>query len=274
MVIASGESGLADQFFQRPILNSPYERPTLHWELDLEGQPTGNLIEARRHSDLITPVPKPKKRKKKATQTEMAFDAGDDLSSAEQEYNPTPIINEVRQHVDAWRNLPKAKDWLVTPETERLLKHWRHHKFQGVRPFFCQVEAVETVIWLTEVAPKLGARGSKFWDHIKGANAQANPALVRMALKLATGAGKTTVMSMLIAWHTVNAVRHPNSKMFSRGFLIVAPGITIRDRLRVLLPNDQESYYRTREIVPPDMLADIDRAKIVITNYQIGRAHV
>lgn len=224
-------------------------------------------LQVGRHSDLITPVPKPKKRKKKATQTEMAFDAGDDLSSADQEYNPTPIINEVRQHVDAWRNLPNPKDWLVTPETERLLKHWRHHKFQGVRPFFCQVEAVETVIWLTEVAPKLGARGSKFWDHIKGANAQANPALVRMALKLATGAGKTTVMSMLIAWHTVNAVRHPNSKMFSRGFLIVAPGITIRDRLRVLLPNDQESYYRTREIVPPDMLADIDRAKIVITNY-------
>lgn len=267
MVIASGESGLADQFFQRPILNSPYERPALHWELDPEGQPTGNIAEARRHSDLITPVPKPKKRKKKATQTEMAFDAGDDLSSADQEYNPTPIINEVRQHVDAWRNLVNPKDWLVTPETERLLKHWRHHKFQGVRPFFCQVEAVETVIWLTEVAPKLGARGSKFWDHIKGANAQANPALIRMALKLATGAGKTTVMSMLIAWHTVNAVRHPNSKMFSRGFLIVAPGITIRDRLRVLLPNDQESYYRSREIVPPDMLADIDRAKIVITNY-------
>jgi len=267
MVIASGESGLADQFFQRPILNSPYERPALHWELDPEGQPTGNIVEARRHSDLITPVPKPKKRKKKATQTEMAFDAGDDLSSANQEYNPTPIINEVRQHVDAWRNLPNAKDWLVTPETERLLKHWRHHKFQGVRPFFCQVEAVETVIWLTEVAPKLGARGSKFWDHIKGANAQANPALIRMALKLATGTGKTTVMAMLIAWHTVNAVRHPNSKMFSRGFLLVAPGITIRDRLRVLLPNDQESYYRHREIVPPDMLADIDRAKIVITNY-------
>ncbi|MFN3837515.1 MAG: BPTD_3080 family restriction endonuclease [Brevundimonas sp.] len=267
MVIASGESGLADQFFQRPILNSPYERPALHWELDPEGQPTGNIVEARRHSDLITPVPKPKKRKKKATQTEMAFDAGDDLSSADQEYNPTPIINEVRQHVDAWRNLPNAKDWLVTPETERLLKHWRHHKFQGVRPFFCQVEAVETVIWLTEVAPKLGARGSKFWDHIKGANAQANPALIRMALKLATGTGKTTVMAMLIAWHTVNAVRHPNSKMFSRGFLLVAPGITIRDRLRVLLPNDQESYYRHREIVPPDMLADIDRAKIVITNY-------
>ncbi|WP_156146877.1 hypothetical protein, partial [Brevundimonas sp. KM4] len=60
---------MADQFFQRPILNSPYERPTLHWELDAEGQPTGNLVEARRHSDLITPVPKPKKRKKKRTST-------------------------------------------------------------------------------------------------------------------------------------------------------------------------------------------------------------
>jgi len=129
------------------------------------------------------------------------------------------------------------------------------------------VEAVETAIWLTEVAPKLGPRTAKFWEHIKGANAQANPELLRLALKLATGAGKTTVMAMLIAWQTVNAVRHPNSKTFSRGFLIVAPGITIRDRLRVLLPNDTESYYRNREILPPDMLPDIDRAKIVITNY-------
>lgn len=259
---------MSEQFFERPILNSPYERPTRHWELDLEGQPTGQVLDSRRHSDLITPVPKPKKRKRKAAeQTEMTFDSGEGLSSVEQEYNPTPIINEVRQHVDAWRNLPNAADWLVTPETERLLKHWRHHGFQSMRPFFCQVEAVETVIWLTEVAPKLGARGSKFWDHLKGANGQANPELLRLALKLATGAGKTTVMAMLIAWHTVNAARHPNSKMFSRGFLIVAPGITIRDRLRVLLPNDPESYYRSREIVPPDMIGDIDRAKIVITNY-------
>jgi type III restriction enzyme len=113
----------------------------------------------------------------------------------------------------------------------------------------------------------MGARTAKFWEHLKGANAQANPELMRLALKLATGAGKTTVMAMLIAWQTVNAVRRPGSKQFSRGFLIVAPGITIKDRLRVLLPNDLESYYRQREIVPADMLADIDHAKIVITNY-------
>lgn len=212
-------------------------------------------------------MPKPKKRRQGLDQTQMVFDAGDGLSSEEQEYNPPPIINEVRTYVETWRNLPNPDQWLVTPETARLLKHWRSHQFEGIRPFFCQIEAVETAIWLTEAAPKKGARGAKFWDYLKGANQQANSELTRLALKLATGAGKTTVMAMLIAWQTVNAVRHPNSKTFSRGFLIVAPGITIRDRLRVLLPNDPESYYRHREIVPPDMLADIDRAKIVITNY-------
>ena len=86
-------------------------------------------------------------------------------------------------------------------------------------------------------------------------------------MKMATGSGKTTVMAMLIAWQTVNAVRSPTSTLFSRGFLIVTPGITIRDRLRVLLPDDPDSYYRTRELVPADMLADIGKAKIVITNY-------
>jgi type III restriction enzyme len=257
---------MTDTFFERPILNSPYAYPDKHWELDKDGQPTNVIASNRRRSDLITPVPKPKKRRRR-DQEEMVLGADDDLSTAEQEYNPTPIINEIRQHVDTWRNLPNPEQWQVTPETARLLKHWRHHPFQGIRPFFCQVEAVETAIWLTEVAPKLGARYEKFWAHIKGANEQANPELLRLALKLATGAGKTTVMAMLIAWQTVNAVRHPTSKIFSRGFLIVAPGITIRDRLRVLLPNDPESYYRNREIVPGDMLSDIDRAKIVITNY-------
>lgn len=153
------------------------------------------------------------------------------------------------------------------PETARLLEHWRNHKFAGVRPFFCQVEAAETAIWLTEVAPQLGKNGERFLDHLDKASNDANPGLLRLALKLATGAGKTTVMAMLIAWQTVNAVRHPQSKRFTRGFLLVAPGLTIKDRLRVLLPNDADSYYASREIVPRDMLADMDKAKIVITNY-------
>ena len=90
---------------------------------------------------------------------------------------------------------------------------------------------------------------------------------MRLALKLATGAGKTTVMAMIIVWQTINAVRHPASKAFTRGFLVCTPGLTIKDRLRVLQPNDPDSYYRDRELVPGDMLDDVNRAKIVITNY-------
>jgi type III restriction enzyme len=114
---------------------------------------------------------------------------------------------------------------------------------------------------------KSSAQGRRFWTHLEAANAASNPDLLRLALKLATGAGKTTVMAMLIAWHTVNAVRQSSSRRFTRGFLIVTPGITIKDRLRVLQPNDPESYYRSRELVPEDMLPDLGKAKIVITNY-------
>ena len=142
-----------------------------------------------------------------------------------------------------WRSLPNPNQWQVTPETARLLQHWRHHEFSNLRPFFCQVEAAETVIWLTEVAPHVGKRGKGILEHLANANNDANPELLRLALKLATGAGKTTVMAMLIAWQTVNAVRHPQSKHFTRGFLVVTPGLTIKDRLRVLQPNDPDSYY-------------------------------
>ena len=176
------------------------------------------------------------------------------------------MIESVRNRVNEWRRLPRA-DWRVTPETARLLHHWRHHQFSDIRPFFCQVEAVETVIWLTEVAPGPGRDGRQFLQSLEAANEEANPGLARLALKLATGAGKTTVMAMLIAWQTINAVRHPNSSRFTRGFLVVTPGLTIRDRLRVLQPNDPDSYYQSRELVPRDMLGDLNRANIVITNY-------
>ena len=212
----------------------------------------------------ITPIPKPKKRKA-PSQAGFVFDEGKGLSTKEQQYDPTSIINEVRGYVDAWRQL-SPNQWQVTPETTRLLQHWRHHQFSGVRPFFCQVEAAETAIWLTEVAPQ-SARGKRVLDHLAAANRDANPELMRLALKLATGAGKTTVMAMLIAWQTVNAVRREGSKHFTRGFLVCAPGLTIKDRLRVLQPNDPDSYYASREIVPSDMLDAVNQAKIVITNF-------
>jgi type III restriction enzyme len=255
-----------NRFFEQPILNSPYEYPARHWELDEEGQPTHQIIERRRSVRFITPIPRPRKRKPPSQQQRMVFDEGVGLSTAQQQYDPTPIINDLRQQVDRWRDLPNARDWRVTPETARLLQHWRHHEFSGIRPFFCQIEAVETAIWLMEVAPDLAA-GKRFLEHLANANNDANPELMRLALKLATGAGKTTVMAMLIAWQTVNAVRHPQSRRFTRGFLIVAPGLTIKDRLRVLQPHDPDSYYASRELVPSDMLEDVHRAKIVITNY-------
>jgi type III restriction enzyme len=255
-----------NRFFEKPILNSPYEYPKRYWELDASGQPTQEIIETRRRAEFITPIPKPRKRKGATTQEHMVFDEGKGLSTRTQQYDPTPIINELRGHVDKWRNISNPTNWQVTPETARLLQHWRHHLFSGIRPFFCQIEAVETAIWLIEVAP-IDKAGKGFLEHLANANNDANPDLMRLALKLATGAGKTTVMAMLIAWQTINAVRRPNSKKFTRGFLVVTPGLTIRDRLRVLQPNDPDSYYQSRELVPSDMLADLDRAKIVITNY-------
>jgi type III restriction enzyme len=221
---------MSESFFQRPILNSPYEYPARHWELDADRQPTNVIVSNRRRAEFITPIPKPKKRS--ARQREIVFDEGQGLSTEKQQYDQTSIINEVRNSVDTWRQLAPGQ-WQVTPETARLLQHWRGHAFESLRPFFCQVEAVETAIWLTEVAPHLAA-GKRILQHLEGANRDANPLLDRLALKLATGAGKTTVMAMIVAWQTINAVRRPGSKHFTRGFLIVAPGLTIKDRLRVL----------------------------------------
>jgi len=256
-------------FFENPILNSPYAEPTHHHALDQDGQPLNEPPrDGRRRSELITPVPKPRKKKQKAAtkdQGNLDLSGDDGVSTEDQEYNPTPIINEIRSHVADWRKSTKAS-WGVTPTTARLLEHWRNYPYQGIRPFFCQIEAVETIIWLTEVAQR-NRQYRHIWEHVLGANEQANPELLRLAMKMATGAGKTTVMAMLIAWQTANAVRAPTSSLFSRGFLIIAPGITIKDRLRVLFPSDLDSYYRTRELVPSDMLDDIAKAKIVITNY-------
>jgi type III restriction enzyme len=252
---------VTNPFFDAPILNSPYEYPDRHWELDADGLPTQEIIDRRRGADFVTPIPKAKIRGGMVTQG--SLDLYEVRDSEAQVYDHTSIINGVRREVDRWRILPESQ-WRVTPETATLLKHWRHHRFAGIRPFFCQVEAAETIIWLTEVAPQ---SGKQFLQHLEDASTAANPGLARLALKLATGAGKTTVMALIIAWMTINAVRHPQSQRFTRGFLLVAPGITIRDRLRVLMPNDPESYYESRELVPADMMQDLNRAKIVITNY-------
>lgn len=257
---------MSDDFFLHPILNSPYEYPSRHWELDNTGQPTQNIVNERRRADFITPIPKP--RKQSVNQAELDLGTAEHVSTSNQQYDMQAVINDVRRNVDEWRNLKNQSEWKVTPETARLLHHWRHHNFSGIRPFFCQIEAVETLIWLTEVAPA-SPKGKQFLDYLERANENANPKLFRIALKMATGAGKTTVMAMIIAWQTINSVRYKSSKRFTRGFLVVAPGLTIKDRLRVLQPSDPDSYYAKRELVPADLLPEISKAKIVITNYHI-----
>ena len=260
-------------FTEEPILNSPYEKPDQHWELKY-GIPTDKIVQNRRPSEYIVPVPP-----SQAQSTQPRMNLGvQGISNADQEYDPTPIINDIRRRVDRWRSIPDRRKWGVTPETARLLEHWRSHEHIGLRPFFCQVEAAETIIWLTEVAkvlpvgerrPEREFRG--IFDHIRGANREANPELLRVALKMATGTGKTTVMAMLIAWQTINAVRRPNSQQFTKGFLITTPGITIRDRLRVLLPSDKENYYEHRNLIPSEFLTSVREAKVVITNYHAFR---
>jgi type III restriction enzyme len=236
-----------------PIINSPFKSPTRHFALDDEGAPTGEIVEGRRVSAYVVPVAAPRHRRGQQPQ----------LDEGGGKVTPNDFINELRRYVADWRALAPAQ-WGVTHETERLLVHWRNA--DGGKPlFFCQIEAVETVIWLTEVAPKLGRAGIA--RRLKTFNAEANPDLFRIAMKMATGSGKTMVMAMLIAWHAVNRARHPNSRVFSDAFLIVSPGITIKDRLRVLLPSDPENYYETRGLIPRDMLDDVRKARIVITNY-------
>ena len=244
-------------FYERPILNSPYRAPELHHPLDKNGQPLEEEPrQGRRPSRFIVPVPASRK-KTTAGQASLELET----------YSENALINEIRGYVDRWRALRNPADWGVTGVTQRLLEHWRRpqKEWAGPRPFFCQVEAVETIIWLTEVAPKRTV-SKGLLDQLAKANEEANPKLFRLAMKMATGSGKTTVMAMLIAWQAVNAARK-QSKDFSRAFLIVTPGITIRDRLRVLMPSDENNYYATRDLVPAEMLPEIRRAEIVITNY-------
>ena len=250
-------------FFSNPILNSPYEYPRRHWETDASNQPTGEIKEMRRPSSLCSPIPVTRGGVKSR---------GDDLFDEQLDgvtYQQNELINSIRAKVDAWREKPE-NEWGVTAETARLLNHWRTFDFASIRPFFCQREAIETLIWLVEVAPNT-SDGKAFLERLHAANEDANPELFRLAFKLATGAGKTTVMAMIIAWQTINAHYHRTSPKFTNGFLICTPGLTIRDRLRVLKPSDPDAYYGPRQLVPQDYLPILNEAKVVITNYHAFR---
>ena len=258
---------MENRFFEHPILNSPYEYPSRHGELDAQGQPTQQIIESRRRAEFITPIPKPRKRKKPSTQETLVFNEGVGLSTAEQQYDPTPIINDLRFQVDRWRQLPNPNDWLVTPETARLLQHWRQHKFASIRPFFCQIEAAETAIWLTEVAPKLGKTGKGFIEHLANSNASANPELDASGLE--TGDWRRQDHCHGHVDSVADYQCCPPTQQFTLYPRLPRrrAGLTIKDRLSVLQPNDPYSYYASRGLCPPTcwMIFSVQRSSSPIT---------
>lgn len=237
---------------ENPILNSPYEEPHKHFKFTEDGI-TDEIIDARRTSQYFIPIPRPKKKNIKQLSFETQWTAD--------RIEENKLINQIRDAVAKWR---KGGYVGITRTTARLLDYWKRPERER-KLFFCQIEALETAIWIGEVAGRYG----EAWidNRLRDENARSNPLLYRIAFKMATGSGKTLVMGMLIAWQSLNKLANAQDARFSDTFLIVTPGITIRDRLRVLLPNDPNNYYRLHDLVPSDDLTELGKTKMVITNF-------
>lgn len=242
---------MADVVIENPVLNSPYDEPRLHFRFD-DLNITSDIVEGRRRSEYTVAVAGTRRRGK-----QLAL-AG---QLAQERLEPNAFVNRLRDAVALWRQGGYIG---VTRTTRRLLEYWRREDRER-RFFFCQIEALETVIYIAEVASRYGAPWVE--NDLRRFAEAANPELYRQALKMATGSGKTVVMAMIIAWQALNKVENPQDRRFSDAFLVVAPGITIRDRLRVLLPGEPDNYYRERDIVPDDLWERLSRAKIHVVNF-------
>ena len=171
-------------------------------------------------------------------------------------FREIPLVNRIRERVKAWRESGHPG---VTGITKRLLEHWNDpEEFESRRFFFCQLEAAETLIWLTEAPPS---------ERVGIDIPSDGGALKRLCAKMATGSGKTVVMAMVIAWHVLNKVANPRDVRFAKNILVVAPGLTVRSRLAVLKPSGPENYYEEFRVVPPAMRDKLRRGKVVIRNW-------
>jgi type III restriction enzyme len=240
---------------ENPVINSPFDEPKRHFRFSDEGI-TNEIIEQRRISSYFIPIAKPKKKGKDQLYFETEW--------TQDRIEENKFINQVRARVKQWRDLGDHRFASVTRTTAQLLQYWTRPD-RDKKLFFCQIEALETFIYLTEVAKNQGDTWIE--NDLRRANEDANPLLYRVACKMATGSGKTVVMAMLIGWQTLNKLANPKSAKFTDAFLIITLGITIRDRLRVLFPNDSENYYRKLDIVPSDQLPDLCKAKVLVTNF-------
>ena len=227
-----------------PILNSPYQAPTQHWKLDERFRQTEVALDGRRPSGAYLSVPMAR--------------GGEAADVPALDIEPHARINRIRDQVEQWRSdgYPGA-----SRATQELLSHWQSDSLDQ-RPFFCQVEAAETLIWLLEVGPKIKSEG---WQAIHGgieeANSLWNNDLPRLAVKMATGTGKTRVMAMLIVWL---AFRQKGAV----DVLVVAPNLTVRTRLQELKPESEAGAELYCQLVPPHRVFPSGRVRVAIVNFQ------
>ncbi len=219
------------------IINSPYEEPKQYWSYDRESR-TFSLKDGRRPAGYVV-----------ASESSKSFDDPGIFIEI-------PIVNTIRPRVNAWREAGYAG---VTGITRRLLEHWQNLEEREFRRFFfCQLEAIETLIWLTE-APAAEKTGI----NIPSDGGEFN----RLCSKMATGSGKTIVMAMLIAWQVLNKVTYPQDTRYSKHIFVVAPGLTVKSRLQVLLPSGKDNYYEEFNIVPATLLDKLRQGKVLIRNW-------
>jgi type III restriction enzyme len=249
---AAKDSGVAAGI-ENPIFNGPYDAPSRHFELGPHG-PTGKILDGRRPSESFIPVPAPRKGKNKGQQAL-------DLDVAGERRESNDLINEIRYQVGLWRQRGYPG---VTPISRKLLEHWAEPHREN-RVMFCQREAAETASFLAEVSGRQGT--PDFRHRLDAENLLHNDGLPRVALKMATGTVKAVVMAMLIAWQTINRVYAPRDGRYSKRFLVVTPGITSRDRLRVIKPSESDNYYRQRDLVPGDLWGALVETEIIVANY-------
>ncbi|MDZ7761693.1 MAG: DEAD/DEAH box helicase family protein [Desulfovermiculus sp.] len=221
----------------RLIVNNPYEQPKVYWQYNRD-QRTFSLVDGRRPAGYVI-----------ASDTSQRFDDPG-------RFIEIPLVNTIRKRVRDWRESGYPG---VTSITRRLLEHWTNEEeFETRRFFFCQLEAVETLIWLTE-----GPQADQVGIDIPGDGGD----FVRECAKMATGTGKTVVMAMVLAWHILNKVTFPRDTRFSKNILVIAPGLTIRSRLQVLNPSQPGNDYQVFRIVPSSLLDKLRQGKVLIRNW-------
>lgn len=254
-----------------PVLNNPYDEPRYYYNTDLNGNIDYTAVkEGRRpYGYDINIVP---------NRADNTFFSQEDLENN----NPNAkFINGIRKEVKAWRETGYPKSTRITKE---LLDYWfrNPNRQNNLKLFFCQREAVETAIWLNEIAEKDPNIGSlvlrELMERCHTVSDNDDDVLPRTAFKMATGTGKTVVMAMLILYNFLNKRVNPQDIHYADHFLICAPGITIRDRLGVLqLDNSQRSnnfdrtdYYHQRGLIPIQFEKELGglNSSITIINYQ------